>query len=74
MLSGSHYPSLALSYPVLDPLHYYLNSNSVNNVEEGIKSALKETFQRYLCHSADSAENKLLLVSFAFKTCLDLTF
>jgi hypothetical protein len=37
MLSGSHYPSLALSYPVLESLEFYLNSFSDDEVESSIK-------------------------------------
>jgi len=74
MLSGSHYPCLAVAYPVLDSLHFYLDSSGVDDVEEGIKSALKETFGKYMRHPVESAQNKLLLVRLAFYACLDLTF
>ncbi|CAF0809021.1 unnamed protein product [Didymodactylos carnosus] len=62
MLSGSSYPCLGMAYPVLDSLHYYLNSTSVNDVEECIKCALNETFEKYMRHPNDSPEHKLLLL------------
>ena len=64
MLSGSSYPSFALTYAVLKSLQHYLNRQSDSQMENVIKTALKEKLEFYMEYLNNPEEHKLLLVSF----------
>jgi len=63
MLSDSNYPSLALAYIVLESLRFYLGNKDTDPIEETIKSALGEVYEKYMHHPIDSPEHESLLVT-----------
>jgi hypothetical protein len=70
MLSGSNYPSLAIAYPVLDSLKYFLDSASDDPDENSMKVLLQKSFNHYIDRSKDSTKYQHLLVRNCF--CLSV--
>ncbi len=62
MLSGSTYPSLAMAYPVLHSLRFYLGNPGKSPMENTIKAALTKSFDKYIRRSADSRDYQYMLV------------